>query len=191
MLSCKPVAIGARLKSCPEIHTIGFKPNFEDYTPDERQLIEQSEKIYYPTAFYADLFNAMGKATFPSFHTYKFAQDKIRQSAMFKLLDIPHPRTRVFYGPRQKETILSYFDFPFVAKKPRGSSKGRHVFLIQNKDDLNRYLEMKSPAYIQAYIPIQKDMRIVVIGKSVALAYWRLSASHDFRTNVSQGGYLL
>lgn len=184
----KPLAIGARLKSRPGIHTLGFKPNFEDYTADERHLIRTAPRIYYPTAFYADLFNAMGKQTFPSFHTYKFAQDKIRQTAMFRLQKIPHPRTRVFYGPKQKQTILSCFTFPFVAKKPRGSSRGRHVFLIRNQTDLARYLESKSPAYIQEYIPAERDIRIVVIGKTAVLAHWRFSAPDDFRSNVSRGG---
>ena len=118
-----PVAIGARLKTCPEILTLGFRPNFTDYSPREQELLLGAKTILYPTAFYADLFNAMGKPTFPSFHTYKFAQDKIKQTAMFGLLDIPHPRTRVFYGPRQKTGITDHFDFPFVAKSPGAPPK--------------------------------------------------------------------
>ncbi len=86
-----PIALGARLKRQPGIHTLGFKPNFSDYSAKEQKLIRQAKKIYYPTAFYADLFNAMGKKTFPNFHTYKFALDKIKQTAIFQLQNIPHP----------------------------------------------------------------------------------------------------
>ncbi len=187
----RPIAIGARLEKSRLINTIGFKPNFDDYSPDKRRLIGNASRIYYPTAFYADLFNAMGKSTFPSFHTYKFAQDKIRQSAVFRMTGIPHPRTRVFYGPRQKKQILDYFSFPFVAKKARGSSRGSHVFLIHDKTDLDNYLEAISPAYIQEYIPVKKDIRVIVIGRSVALAYWRVAVSRDFRTNISRGGRIV
>jgi len=187
-LNSSPVALGARLKGISAIHTLGFKPVFTDYSAEEQQLILEAKKIYYPTAFYADLFNAMGKKTFPSFHTYKFAMDKIKQTAVFQMLQIPHPKTRIFYGERQKKTIMDFFSFPFVAKKARGSARGRGVFLINNSRELSVYLKDHSPAYIQEYLPVDRDMRIIIIGKKIRLAFWRISASDNFKTNVSQGG---
>ncbi|MCF8090992.1 MAG: ATP-grasp domain-containing protein [Desulfotignum sp.] len=184
----RPVAIGARLKHCPRIDTLGFRPNFFDYSIQERQALLSARRILYPTAFYAGLFNTMGKPTFPSFHTYTFAMDKIRQTAMFQMLGIPHPDTRVFYGPRQKKKILKQFSFPFIAKIPRGSARGQGVFLIKNQTDLSEYLAKKNPAYIQEYLPADRDMRIIVIGKKVALAYWRIACKNQFKTNLSQGG---
>lgn len=182
-----PVAIGARLKTCPGVLTLGLKPNFADYAEEDKTLLLNADRIYYPTAFYADLFNAMGKETFPSFHTYKFAQDKIKQTAMFGLLGIPHPRTRVFYGPRQKSAITRHFDFPFVAKLPRGSARGEGVFLVRTPEDLTAYLALGGPAYIQEYLPIDRDMRIVIIGQKVRLAFWRVAPREGFHTNLSQG----
>ncbi len=184
----RPVALGARLKQYSKILTLGFKPNFNDYSEHEKKLITTSRKIYYPTSFYADLFNAMGIKTFPSFHTYKFALDKIKQTAIFNMVKIPHPKTKVFYGKKQKNKISELFDFPFIAKKPRGSSKGNDVYLIQNSKDLLNYIENKGPAYIQEYFPIQRDMRIIIIGKKIRLAYFRIAGSNNFKTNLSQGG---
>lgn len=187
-MNSRPVALGVRLKQYPSIQTLGFKPNFCEYSIQEQHLILNAEKIYYPTAFYADLFNAMGKKTFPSFHTYKFAMDKIKQTACFNMLDIPHPKTKIFYGKKQKQTICNYFTFPFIAKKARGSSKGNGVYLIQDKKDLSLCIKNKGPAYIQEYLPIKKDMRIIIIGKKIRLAYWRVAALGSFKTNLSQGG---
>jgi len=183
-----PIAIGARLKKCPQIHTMGFRPNFSDYSPEEQALLLSAPKIYYPTAFYADLFNTLGKITFPSYHTYKSAQDKIKQTALFQMLGLPHPRTRVFYGPRQKKRILNEFNFPFIAKIPRGSARGIGVFLLQNSGELRSYLNRRGPAYIQEYLPIDRDMRIIVIGRQVVLGFWRISGENSFKTNLSQGG---
>jgi ribosomal protein S6--L-glutamate ligase len=188
VLSHKPIALGARLKGVATIHTLGFKPMFQDYSIEEQRLIIEADKIHYPTAFYADLFNAMGKPTFPSFHTYKFAMDKIKQTAIFNMLGIPHPKTRIFYGEKQKKTIPDYFPFPFVAKKARGSAKGKGVFLINNSKELLAYLKDHSPAYIQEYLPNDRDMRIIIIGKRIRLAFWRISISGSFKTNLSQGG---
>ena len=184
----KAIALEARLRDCRNVRTLGVRTNFSDYSPEEAALIRNAGKIYYPTTFYADLFDAMGKATFPSYHTYKCVQDKIMQTALFELLELPHPHTRVFYGKRQRNTIPDYFNFPFIAKIPRGSAMGRGVFLIQNRADLNTYLEQTDAAYIQEYLPVDRDMRIVVIGSRIVHAYWRIAASNEFRTNVALGG---
>jgi len=184
----KVIALGSRLKGCNNVLTLGVKPNFSDYSREEADLIRRAEKIYYPTYFYADLFNTMGIKTFPSYHTYKCVQDKIKQTALFNLVEVPHPRTRVFYGKRQKASITEHFEFPFIAKTPRGSSRGRGVFLIENSQDLSIYLSEKTPAYIQEYLPIDRDIRIVIIGYQAVIAYWRISPQNDFRSNVAVGG---
>ena len=181
------IALEARLNKCSNVLTLGVRPNFCDYSPEEADLIRQAEKIYYPTLFYADLFDAMGKKTFPSYHTYKCVQDKIKQTALFHLLQIPHPRTRVFYGKRQKERILDHFEFPFVGKTPRGSARGRGVFLIQNRTELDSYRALPEPAYIQEFLKSDRDVRAVVIGEKVVHAYWRVAPAGEFRCNVSVG----
>ncbi len=190
MTSSQVIALEARLNGCRNVLTLGVRPNFSDYTAEEVRLIRSTPKIFYPTQFYADLFDTIGKKTFPSYHTYKFTQDKIKQTALFEMLGAPHPRTRIFYGPRQKKKITSYFDFPFIAKVPRGSALGRGVFLIKNETDLTAYLTDNSPAFIQEYLPLDRDIRVVVIGKEVVHAYWRVAASGEFRTNVAAGGHV-
>jgi ribosomal protein S6--L-glutamate ligase len=184
----KAIALEARLKGCKNVTTLGVRPNFSDYSDEEANLIRNAGKIYYPTTFYADLFDAMGKKTFPSYHTYKCVQDKIKQTALFNLLKIPHPRTRVFYGKRQKKTITDHFQFPLIGKIPRGSAMGRGVYLIKNKDDLDAYLQVTDVAYIQEYLPTDRDIRVVVIGKKIVHSYWRIASQGEFRSNVALGG---
>jgi ribosomal protein S6--L-glutamate ligase len=187
MSPAKFVAIEGRLKKCKNVITLGAKPNFSDYTGDEQQLIYKADTIYYPSVFYAPLFDAMGKKTFPSPHSYQFAQDKIKQTALFTLLNIPHPRTRVFYGSQAHQAITKYFAFPFIGKIPRGSALGRGVYLITDQDSLMKYCQCTHAAYIQEYFPIDRDIRIVVIGQQPVLAYWRIAATGEFRTNVFAG----
>jgi ribosomal protein S6--L-glutamate ligase len=184
----KKIALEARLRACKNIITLGVRPNFSDYPPREADLIRKADKIYYPTAFYADLFDAAGKKTFPSYHTYKCVQDKIRQTALFDLLEIPHPKTRVFYGKRWDRTFSDYFEFPFVAKVPRGSAMGRGVYLIRNEAERLEYSKQVSPAYLQEYLPIDRDIRVVVIADKIVHAYWRIAPPGEFRTNVAMGG---
>ena len=67
---------------------------------------------------------------------------------------------------------------------------GRGVFLIKNTDELRAYLKQTGTAYIQQYLPVDRDIRAVVIGEQIVHAYWRISAQNDFRTNVSLGGII-
>ncbi|MGD2187774.1 MAG: ATP-grasp domain-containing protein [Desulfobacterales bacterium] len=182
------IALEARLRNCKNVRTLGVRTNFSDYSAREADMIRNADKIYYPTTFYADLFDAMGKATFPSYHTYKCVQDKIKQTALFELLKIPHPRTRVFYGKHQKSSILQYFEYPFIAKIPRGSAMGRGVYLIHSEKELRWYLDRISPAYVQEYLPIDRDIRVVVIGNRIVHAYWRIAPQNEYRSNVAVGG---
>lgn len=182
------IALEGRLRGCPAVKTLGVRPNLDDYSKEEQMLIEKAGKIYYPSSFYAGLFDTIGKKIFPSYHTYSYAQDKILQTALFRLAGIPHPRTRVFYGKRQMEGILDYFRFPFIAKIPRGSALGKGVFLIRSQQELLHYCRDHKPAYIQAYLPIKRDLRVIVIGRRVVHAFWRMARQGEYRTNLAAGG---
>lgn len=65
---------------------------------------------------------------------------------------------------------------------------GRGVFLIHNADDLDRYLEKTDVAYVQQYLKVDRDMRIVIIGDHIVHAYWRIAPPDEFRSNVAVGG---
>jgi ribosomal protein S6--L-glutamate ligase len=67
---------------------------------------------------------------------------------------------------------------------------GRGVYLIQNDRELAEYCNVKGPAYIQEYLPIDRDIRVVVIGGQVVHAYWRVASAGEYRTNVAAGGHI-
>lgn len=183
----KAIALEARLTKCRNVTTLGVRPNFSDYSAKEKALIRNAPKIYYPSAFYAELFHTAGMAIFPSHQNYRYGQDKIKQTALFNLLNIPHPVTHVFYGRRQQAKIGRRFSYPFIAKVPRGSAMGRGVFLINDESDLDAYLAENKVAYIQQYFKIDRDIRVVVIGGQIAHAYFRIAPLGDFRSNVAVG----
>jgi ribosomal protein S6--L-glutamate ligase len=184
------IALGKRLRHSPLVQTLGVRPNIEDYSETELNLLRRAKTIYYPSKLYEDVFLALGKRVFPA-NYYRYMGDKIKQTELFTLLDIPHPRTRIYQDSHLEDCqILADFSFPFIAKIPRGSSQGRGVFLIQSHADLQRYLKECSPAYIQEYLPIDRDLRVVLVGAKVVHAYWRIARPGDFRTNVSLGGQI-
>ncbi len=181
------MAIGRRLVGRPGLVCLGVKPSFSDYTPDEQKLIAAAPVIYYPTRWFASALKALGRTIYPSWESHYFGQDKIRQLTLFNLLDLPMPRTKIYFG-RQKERILNDFALPFVAKTPRASALGRGVFLIRGPKDLKAYLKTHNPAYIQEYLPRAIDVRVVVVNDVLLTAYRRLRARREFRANLAQGG---
>jgi ribosomal protein S6--L-glutamate ligase len=118
--------------------------------------------------------------------------DKVRQSAMFQLLGVPHPRTAT-YGRRHWGRIREEFSFPFVAKLPH-TSRGAGVFLVRAEAELAAYLAALSGqgkgqrAYIQEYLELERDLRVVCFNRRPVHAYWRERVAGDFRTNISLGG---
>ena len=181
------VALGARLARFPQVTTLGVRANLEDYPPDHLTLIRRAQCVYYPTRLFAEQLFSQGKRIFPSLETHLYAGDKIKQTNLLKLLDLSHPRTRVYYG-RQCETIEQDFSYPFVAKAPRRSAQGRGVFLIKGPGELEKYLAGNQPAYIQEFLSLTADVRVVVIGFEPVCAYWRRQAPGEFRSNLAQGG---
>jgi ribosomal protein S6--L-glutamate ligase len=181
------VALGSRLKEVPEVLTLGVKPNFMDYSEEERNLIAGAAMILYPTANYAQFFTTLGKPFFPSLETYLYADEKIKQSTLFSMLGIPHPRTRFYYHLHHRN-ILGDFSFPFVAKLPRASSRGRGVYKIANPEQLNAYLRLTPIAYIQEYLPHDRDLRVILVNYEPILSYWRQRDPSNFRANLHQGG---
>jgi ribosomal protein S6--L-glutamate ligase len=181
------IALGSRLKDVPEVLTLGVKPNFFDYSVQERKLILGAEIILYPTLNYAQFLTTMEKKIFPSLETYLYADEKIKQTTLFHMIEIPHPRTTVYYHLHHKD-IIKEFSFPFVAKLARHSARGRGVFKIHNSEELQSYLDLTRIAYIQEYLPHDRDLRVVLIKYHPVLAYWRIRNPDNFRTNLSQGG---
>jgi len=182
------VALGSQLRHVPCVVTIGVRPNLEDYRPWEMDLIERAQKIYFPTLLYADTLSAMGKTTFPSVHSYRHLGDKIKQTHLFQILGLPMPYTRLYYGQNKEEKILNEFAFPFIGKVPRGSSRGDGIYLIRDSKDLHSYLNQTPVGYIQQYVPLGRDIRVVILGKRIVHAYWRKAGPGEFRTNVAKGG---
>jgi ribosomal protein S6--L-glutamate ligase len=181
------VALGSRLRGVPEVLTLGVKPNFHDYTLRERELILNAPIILYPTLNYAQFFTTLGKRIFPSLETHLYADEKIKQTTLFLMWGIPHPRTRIYYHLHHGD-IMKDFSFPFVAKLPRASAQGRGVFKINNQGELEGYLRRTRVAYIQEFLPHQRDLRVILINYEPILAYWRVCPRDSFKTNIFQGG---
>ncbi|MFM1896206.1 MAG: hypothetical protein RLZZ385_1280 [Pseudomonadota bacterium] len=126
---------------------------------------------------------------FPSLASYLIGHDKVEMTRAFSAVAPAHvPDTRIAANtPEQAGRLWSAMSTPFVAKHPR-SARGQGVFLIESKADWQRYLGSTEVLYVQEYLPIDRDLRIVLVGDKVLAAYWRLQSPYSFHNNLSRGG---
>src|SRR5690606_28872905 len=65
------------------------------------------------------------------------------------------------------------------------------VWLISKHAEWRDYLARSEVLYVQEYLPIDRDLRIVVVGDQILAAYWRLQGSDGFHNNLARGGEVL
>lgn len=181
------ISLGLRPRGSRRVRVLGVKPNLEEYSQEDRDMIRSAGTILYPTPLYAQALSDAGKRVFPGPRHYYYLGDKIRQTTLFKTIGLPHPRTMCLYG-RQAEKAPEIFGFPFIAKVPRGVGQGRGVYLVRDINVWNHYRSLNRVAYVQEYLPIKRDLRVVVMAGSLITAYWRVVPPGGFRSNLRQGG---
>lgn len=182
-----------RLLSFDVFRSLGI-PNTHFIKPEEvfkRSLeIEQSDWILFPPHSLMNLVAyAFGKKIFPSVNTYHLGFDKIQMTRAF-MIRFPKqtPQTQICSSTENNiERILDNMTFPFVVKEVRNAC-GRGVFLVKNRNEFLKYANTNEILYIQEYLEINRDLRVVWVGNQVVLAYWRIAPSGGFLNNISAGG---
>jgi hypothetical protein len=112
------VALAPFLLDCPTVVTLGLRPCIGDYSPEERELLRNAKRIFFPTPRFLPVFEAASVPTFPSPESYRYPRSRVLQALLFQMLGWPAARTRVYFGRRQKGRILRDFPFPFDVLSP-------------------------------------------------------------------------
>lgn len=152
--------------------------------------LQTAHRILFPQSWQVNaLAYALKKRIFPSLPTYHLGYDKIEMTRAFTALcPSKVPKTGIYSnGAVGFETLADEFGLPFVCKEPRSSS-GLGVFLIRCSEDFNWYAKGNPTLYVQEYLEIDRDLRVVVIGEEVVSTYWRIKSPGAFHNNISRGG---
>jgi len=152
--------------------------------------IEAAHWLLFPQYWQVNaLYYGLKKRIFPSIPTYHLGHDKVEMTRAFQAVCPANvPETLILAATDGSEhEVLDTLTFPFVAKEIR-NSMGRGVHLVENRAQWRRYAQANDVWYVQEFLPLDRDMRLVVIGRSVVAAYWRRRAEGGFHTNVARGG---
>jgi len=158
----------------------------------ELPLIRSADWVLFPQYWQLNtLVFGLGARVFPSQATYLLGHDKVEMTRVFTAIAPRHiPETLIEANDADGAArAWERMSVPFVAKLPR-SSQGAGVYLIRDRGDWLRYLARTPVIYVQEYLPIDRDLRIVVVGRSVIGGYWRLQSAQGFHNNVARGGLI-
>ncbi len=168
-----------------------IKPEEYDQKPHRYQMqLEEADWVLFPEYWQLNAVEyGCNCRIFPSPATYRIGHDKIEMTRACRLLTPGHiPQTWITRNtPQEAEHLWQLLTLPFVAKLPK-ASQGEGVWLISDRTDWRRYLERTDRIYVQEYLPIEKDLRIVWVGGEIIAAYWRHRSERSFHTNLSRGG---
>ncbi|MEX1032620.1 MAG: hypothetical protein WDZ30_04620 [Cellvibrionaceae bacterium] len=152
--------------------------------------LQQADWVLFPEYWQLNaLIYGLNCRVFPSQASYLIGHNKIEMTRAFQSVVPEHvPRTRIEpNSEQQREALWQSMDLPFVAKLPK-SSMGAGVWLITSRQDWFDYCARTEVLYVQEYLPIDRDVRVVVVGDQVLAAYWRLQAEGGFYNNLARGG---
>lgn len=182
-----------KLVSFDALRTLGI-PNQTYLKPeqmfDQIDLIRQADGILFPEYWQVNpLLYGLKARIFPSQATYLIGHNKIEMARCFQTVAPAHvPYTLINANtPNQSEEIWEQMPLPFVAKIPK-SSRGQGVFLIETRQQWQHYLAMTPVIYVQEYLQIDRDLRIIWVGDRIVAGYWRLQSERGFYNNVAMGG---
>jgi len=106
--------------------------------------------------------------------------------------DIPIPQTYIFYDKKEGMEFLEKTEYPKIIKKSYGPSNygGYFVHKVDSFEETKELLEKKKycPIYVQDFIPMSADIRVMLIGHKPVCAFWRRPPEGEWLTNTSQGG---
>ncbi len=106
--------------------------------------------------------------------------------------DLPIPKTYIYYNHKNADKFLQKCEYPKIIKKSYGPSNygGYFVHKVDSYKEARELFDEKRyhPQYFQDFVPMEADIRVMLIGHKPVCAFWRRAPEGEWLTNTSQGG---
>ncbi|HHC11413.1 MAG TPA: hypothetical protein ENK79_02120 [Campylobacterales bacterium] len=106
--------------------------------------------------------------------------------------NLPIPKTYIYYNRGNADTFLKKTEYPKIIKKSYGPSNygGYFVHKVDSYKEARGLFDEKKyhPMYFQDFVPMEADIRVMLIGHKPVCAFWRRAPEGEWLTNTSQGG---
>ena len=106
--------------------------------------------------------------------------------------NLPIPKTYIYYNHKNADKFLKKCEYPKIIKKSYGPSNygGYFVHKVDSYKEARELFDEKRyhPQYFQDFVPMEADIRVMLIGHKPVCAFWRRAPEGEWLTNTSQGG---
>jgi len=106
--------------------------------------------------------------------------------------NLPIPKTYIYYNRPNADKFLKKCEYPKIVKKSYGPSNygGYFVHKVDDYKEARELFDTKKyhPMYFQDFVPMEADIRVMLIGHKPVCAFWRRAPEGEWLTNTSQGG---
>ncbi len=157
---------------------------------EERDAIERAEWVFFPPTWQVNALEyGFRKRVFPSPACLRLGSDKVEMTRAFAAVCPGHvPHTEILPATDASvRRVSDTMDFPVVVKEPR-SSMGRGVHLVESEGELRRLSGELPMLYVQERLPIDREARVVIVGRDCLGAYWKVAREGWFHNNVARFG---
>ncbi len=128
----------------------------------------------------------------PSLDTQFANKSKENVTRLAWKYNLPIPKTYIFYDKEKAYKFIESTEYPKIIKKSYGPSNygGYFVHKVDSAQEAKELLEKKKyyPIYMQDFVPMSADIRVMLIGHKPVCAFWRRPPEGEWLTNTSQGG---
>jgi glutathione synthase/RimK-type ligase-like ATP-grasp enzyme len=106
--------------------------------------------------------------------------------------NLPIPKTYIYYNRKEGYKFLEKTKYPKIVKRSYGPSNygGYFVHKVDSKEEAKELFDTKKyhPIYMQDFVPMEADIRVMLVGHKPMCAFWRRAPEGEWLTNTSQGG---
>ena len=128
----------------------------------------------------------------PSMDTQFANKSKENVTHFCEKYQLPIPKTHIFYEIARAQAFLQTATYPKIIKRSYGPSNygGYYVHKVDSEAEALSLLQEKKyyPVYLQDFVPMKADIRVMLIGHKPVCAFWRRPPVGEWLTNTSQGG---
>jgi len=106
--------------------------------------------------------------------------------------NLPIPKTYIYYNRPNADKFLQKTQYTKIVKKSYGPSNygGYFVHKVDSYSEASALFDEKKyhQMYFQDFVPMEADIRVMLIGHKPVCAFWRRAPEGEWLTNTSQGG---
>lgn len=142
---------------------------------------------------FREIARALPKVRFvPSLDTQFSNKSKENVTRFAWKYNLPIPKTHIFYDRQKGDAFLQTTEYPKIVKRSYGPSNygGYFVHKVDSYQEAKELFDTKKyhPIYLQDFVPMEADIRVMLIGHKPICAFWRRAPEGEWLTNTSQGG---